>query len=490
MRTGRASSTRRRGSLRRCGSSSCRRRTSRRAAEDGRGRGAPWRDRCEKLEAQVESERGMRLLRRESEAQRTALEATAASSSPRSSTRRRGTWWSRPSCAQLEALHDVSSGQIRGEPTDEVTGRRTARENTELTARNERLLEEIDELRREADGLRAVREQLLQAQAATPRIRRPIVSAARQRVARAEGVAPAERTRRGDGGARSAAGAAGSTEARCCAAGSTRSTRRRPRRAAKTKVAEVQRDVERLKVEMEQRAMEAARRDRAQASRDELAEHSPRRSATRWRRRRARDEEGGKVKTRRAPAPPRSSRRGRPPPPPPRARPPRGRSASARRWPSCTAPDRRLLEEAERLRRRGAAERLSVTSELHALRLERSGVTVALKRLEEGEAAHVAARADAGPAALGGARGEGGEVEGGRRRLRAASKLHRTRKQWGREGGDAPRRGQGSAPRRLARRENRNRAEGEKLRAERDAARRGATLVLSAAGGSPPTCRL
>ena len=74
--------------------------------------------------------------------------------------------------ARLEALHDVSGGQIRGEPTDEVTGRRTARENTELTARNERLLEEIDELRREADGLRAVREQLLQARRrATRRIR-------------------------------------------------------------------------------------------------------------------------------------------------------------------------------------------------------------------------------------------------------------------------------------------------------------------------------
>ena len=69
-----------------------------------------------------------------------------------------------------------------------------------------------------------------------------------------------------------------------------------------------------------------------------------------------------------------------------------------------------------------------------------------------------------------------------------ASKLHRTRKQWGREKA-AMRLVEDKGARRAdsLRRENiRNRAEGEKLRAERDAARRGATLsMLSAAGELP-----
>ena len=112
------------------------------------------------------------------------------------------------------------------------------------------------------------------------------------------------------------------------------------------------------------------------------------------------------------------------------------------------------LEEAERLRRRGAAdsERLSaVTSELHALRLEHSGVTVALKRLEEGEAAHVAAQERMQAQLHSAVR----EAKVAKSKAAAdvselASKPPHAEAVGAREGGDATRRGQGGAPRRLA----------------------------------------
>ena len=472
---------------------------------------APWRDRCEKLEAQVESEReAVRLLRRESEAQRTALEATANERLAEIKHQEaRHMVVEAELRARLEALHDVSGGQIRGEPTDEVTGRRTARENTELTARNERLLEEIDELRREADGLRAVREQLLQAQAArdaedqaADRLRRADKESLERKASHLQNELDAatvahdrlhERVLRLETDARTLRGQLDDAQHEAAT----------EKGAAKTKVAEVQRDVERLKVEMGRRAMEAARRESVlQASRDELAEQlaKAQRDAMATTAR-ARDEEGGKVKkleaerqrllkelaSQEAAAAAAAARE---------------RDRHEGTLGECAALKAELhgaviekvtaLEEAERLRRRGAAdsERLSaVTSELHALRLEHSGVTVALKRLEEGEAAHVAAQERMQTQLHSAVR----EAKVAKSKAAAdvselASKLHRTRKQWGREKA-AMRLVEDKGARRAdsLRRENiRNRAEGEKLRAERDAARRGATLsMLSAAGELP-----
>ena len=266
---------------------------------------APWRDRCEKLEAQVESEReAVRLLRRESEAQRTALEATANERLAEIKHQEaRHMVVEAELRARLEALHDVSGGQIRGEPTDEVTGRRTARENTELTARNERLLEEIDELRREADGLRAVREQLLQAQAArdaedqaADRLRRADKESLERKASHLQNELDAatvahdrlhERVLRLETEARTLRGQLDDAQHEAMT----------EKGAAKTKVAEVQRDVERLKVEMGRRAMEAARRESVlQASRDELAEQLAKAQRDAMATTRARDEEGGKVK--------------------------------------------------------------------------------------------------------------------------------------------------------------------------------------------------
>ena len=112
-----------------------------------------------------------------------------------------------------------------------------------------------------------------------------------------------------------------------------------------------------------------------------------------------------------------------------------------------------------------------------------------LKRLEEGEAAHVAAQERMQAQLHSAVR----EAKVAKSKAAAdvselASKLHRTRKQWGREKA-AMRLVEDKGARRAdsLRRENiRNRAEGEKLRAERDAARRGATLsMLSAAGELP-----
>ena len=54
---------------------------------------------------------------------------------------------------------------VPSEPTDLERMRRLQRENTEVKVRQEKLLEEIDDVRNENEALRAAREQLLQAQA-------------------------------------------------------------------------------------------------------------------------------------------------------------------------------------------------------------------------------------------------------------------------------------------------------------------------------------
>ena len=126
---------------------------------------APWRERCRTLEAELEKARaGLGPLRREAEQHKSALDAA--------------THEHRAQMRELEIKHEIAlaeararadaAGRERGppaEPTDLERMRRMQRENTEVRVRHEKLMEEIDDLRADNDGLREQREALLQAQA-------------------------------------------------------------------------------------------------------------------------------------------------------------------------------------------------------------------------------------------------------------------------------------------------------------------------------------
>ena len=126
---------------------------------------APWRERCRTMNAELEEARaGLAPLRREVEQHKSALDAA--------------THEHRAQMRELEIKHEIALGEARAradaagrergpptEPTDLERMRRMQRENTEVRVRHEKLMEEIDDLRADNDGLREQREALLQAQA-------------------------------------------------------------------------------------------------------------------------------------------------------------------------------------------------------------------------------------------------------------------------------------------------------------------------------------
>ena len=126
---------------------------------------APWRERCQTLEAELEKARaGLAPLRREAEQHKSALDA--ASNEHRAQMRELEIK-QEIALAEARARADAA-GRERGppaEPTDLERMRRMQRENTEVRVRHEKLMEEIDDLRADNDGLREQREALLQAQA-------------------------------------------------------------------------------------------------------------------------------------------------------------------------------------------------------------------------------------------------------------------------------------------------------------------------------------
>ena len=366
--------------------------------------------------------------------------------------------------ARLEALHDVSGGQIRGEPTDEVTGRRTARENTELTARNERLLEEIDELRREADGLRAVREQLLQAQAArdaedqaADRLRRADKESLERKASHLQNELDAatvahdrlhERVLRLETEARTLRGQLDDAQHETAT----------EKGAAKTKVAEVQ-------GRRATQGRDGAARDGGGAARVRapgVARRARRAAGQGAARRdgddaRARDEEGGEVKKLEASASAssRAASQEAAAAAAARARPPRGDARRVRGTEGRVARRRiekvTALEEAERLRRRGAADSRAERRHERAPRappraLRRDG---GAQRLEEGEAAHVAAQGGCRPSCTPRCERRGAKSKAAADVSELASKLH-ARGSSGARRRRCIRRGQGRAPRDLS----------------------------------------
>ena len=123
----------------------------------------PWRERCRVLELELEKARGTAAaLKREAEQHQKSLDAA--------------THEHRAHARELEVKHEVALAEARAradaaqtrpptEPTDMERMRRMQKENTEVKVRQEKLLEEIEDLRSENEGLCQVREQLLQAQA-------------------------------------------------------------------------------------------------------------------------------------------------------------------------------------------------------------------------------------------------------------------------------------------------------------------------------------
>ena len=398
--------------------------------------------------------------------------------------------------ARLEALHDVSGGQIRGEPTDEVTGLRTARENTEPTARNERLSRRLTSPPRGRPA-RCARSRCRRRRRATPRIRRRPPPPRRQRVARAKAshlqneldaatVAhdrlherkpwPETEARSAAWPARRRAARGGDREGRGEDEGGggagTSSDHGRDGAA---------RDGGRASPCSRRRRRAAEQL--AKAQRDAMARRRARRGGRQ-----------GEEARGRAPAPPQGARAQEA-----AAAAAAAASATATRTLASARRQAELhgaviekvtaLEEVERLRpRRRRLERERRHEQLHALRLEHPA-TVALKRLEEGEAAHVAAQ-ERMQAQLHSAVRE--RRRRSRRRPPTSPSLHRSSTARG-----------SSGARKAAMRSSRTRAravdllrrekicncvEGEKL--QRDAARRGATLsMLSAAGELPADLR-
>ena len=137
---------------------------------------APWRTRVSSLEAELEQTKGaLAAQRRESEQLKERLES--ASHEQRAAVR------------ELETRHETVEAELRaklelragGGATSEVVdlerARRLQKENAELAVRQQKLLEEVEELRAENENLLGVRNHLVVAQARRPSNHRKTIEA-------------------------------------------------------------------------------------------------------------------------------------------------------------------------------------------------------------------------------------------------------------------------------------------------------------------------
>ena len=131
---------------------------------------APWREKVRSLEGELAAaHEAANAQRREAERARSALESAAIESRAalRDAEVRHGTQAAELS-AKLELLEASRSAGASGAGAEEQheRTRRLQREHAEATVRSRKLLEEVEELRRENDGLLSLRSELLQANAA------------------------------------------------------------------------------------------------------------------------------------------------------------------------------------------------------------------------------------------------------------------------------------------------------------------------------------
>ena len=131
---------------------------------------APWREKVRSLEGELAAaHEAANAQRREAERARSALESAAIESRAalRDAEVRHGTQVAELS-AKLELLEASRSAGASGAGAEEQheRTRRLQREHAEATVRSRKLLEEIEELRKENDGLLSLRSELLQANAA------------------------------------------------------------------------------------------------------------------------------------------------------------------------------------------------------------------------------------------------------------------------------------------------------------------------------------
>ena len=241
---------------------------------------APWRQRAATLEQELgQAREAAQMHRRDAERARTALESAKleASAALRESEVR-----SETQIAELQAKLELIETAPRGGPGSEESAersRRLQREHAEATVRAQKLLEEVEELRREADGLVNLRSELLAANAGLQG-----EAKAQQRVAAADKASLDRRCAHLQSELdASAAAQQRMHEAALHAEQEMRSLRAaaddaqhdaaNERSAAGLRLAEAQREVSALRMELERRQTESVRREALlQRSRDELAQ--------------------------------------------------------------------------------------------------------------------------------------------------------------------------------------------------------------------------
>jgi len=236
---------------------------------------APWRARSSQVEAEVQAARAEAAsARRQAEKHRSAYESLSLEH--------------QASLREAESVHETALAEARaklemalaeessrGEPLERM--RKLQRENTELSTRMERLLEEVDDLRAENDALRGARDALAGAQA-----RREGEDRANARLASTERESLERRISHLSSELESATSAGdrlhetnlrqeADMRALRAAVDDAQHALASERAAGASRSADVQREVEKLRLEIERRQAEAGRREEAlQRTQNEL----------------------------------------------------------------------------------------------------------------------------------------------------------------------------------------------------------------------------
>ena len=240
---------------------------------------APWIGRVQVLEAELEAARANAdTARREAERSRAGLDAA---SNEYRATLREADVRHQTAVSELRArieVLDMGGGGRDDDPAAGERGRQLVREHAEATSRSQKLLEEVEDLRRENDGLLREKQNLLAAAAqaqgeahAARKLSEADRASATRRTSHLQAQLDTalssqermhEEVLRGEAQMRILRGQL--DEAHHAKADE--------RSAGELRVAEAVREADRLRVEMDRRAMEALRRETMlQRSRDELA---------------------------------------------------------------------------------------------------------------------------------------------------------------------------------------------------------------------------